>query len=72
MGLAVVRDLREARAPATAEELPELLRLLRDTVIPPPRRDRSHRLHWSDWRRHHQQCARQAHQRWNDYAETTP
>jgi len=25
--------------------VPELLRLLRDTVIPPPRRDRAHRLH---------------------------
>jgi SRSO17 transposase len=27
--------------------VPELLRLLRDTVIPPPRRDRAHRLRWS-------------------------
>jgi hypothetical protein len=27
--------------------VPELLRLLRDTVIPPPRRDWAHRLHWS-------------------------
>jgi SRSO17 transposase len=27
--------------------IPELLRLLRDIVIPPPRRDRAHRLHWS-------------------------
>jgi len=52
--------------------IPELLRLLRDTVIPPPRRDRTHRLHWSDWRRRHQHRARQAHQRWNAYAETTP
>jgi hypothetical protein len=52
--------------------VPELLRLLRDTVIPPPRRDRAHRLHWSDWRRRHQHRARQAHQRWNAYAETTP
>jgi SRSO17 transposase len=55
--------------PVTA---PELLRLLRDVVIPPPRRDRAHRLHWSDWRRRHQHRARQAHQRWNAYAETTP
>jgi SRSO17 transposase len=55
--------------PVTA---PELLRLLRDTVIPPPRRDRAHRLHWSTWRRRHQHRARQAHQRWNAYAETTP
>jgi SRSO17 transposase len=28
--------------------VPELLRLLRDVVIPPPRRDRAHRLHWSE------------------------
>ena len=26
--------------------VPELLRLLRDVVIPPPRRDRAYRLHW--------------------------
>ena len=52
--------------------VPELLRLLRDTVIPPPRRDQAHRLHWSAWRRRHQHRARQAHQRWNHYAETTP
>ena len=52
--------------------VPELLRLLRDTVIPPPRRDRPHRLHWSAWRRRHQHRARRAHQRWNAYAETTP
>jgi SRSO17 transposase len=43
-----------------------------EAVIPPPRRDRAHRLHWSDWRRRHQHRARQAHQRWNAYAETTP
>ena len=43
--------------------VPELLRLLRDTVIPPPRRDRTHRLHWSAWRRRHQYRARQARQR---------
>ncbi|HEY6315590.1 MAG TPA: hypothetical protein VIY52_32945 [Streptosporangiaceae bacterium] len=52
--------------------VPELLRLLRDTVIPPPRRDRAHRLHWSAWRRRHQHRARQAHQSWNAYAETAP
>ena len=52
--------------------IPELLRLLRGAVIPPPRRDRAHRLHWSDWRRRHQHRARQAHRRWNTYAETTP
>jgi SRSO17 transposase len=52
--------------------VPELLRLLRGIVIPPPRLDRPHRLHWSDWRRRHQHRARQARQRWNAYAETTP
>jgi SRSO17 transposase len=52
--------------------IPELLRLLRDTVIPSPQRDRAHRLHWSTWRRRHQYRARQAHQRWNAYAETAP
>jgi SRSO17 transposase len=52
--------------------IPELLRLLRDIVIPPPRRDRAHRLHWSDWRRRHQHRARQAHRRWNACAETVP
>jgi SRSO17 transposase len=50
--------------------VPELLRLLRGTVIPPPQRDRAHRLHWSIWRRRHQHRARCAHQRWNAHAET--
>jgi SRSO17 transposase len=50
--------------------VPELLRLLRGTVIPPPRRDRAHVLRWSDWRRRHQHRAQQAHQRWNAYADT--
>jgi SRSO17 transposase len=62
-------DLDAGLIPVT---VPELLRLLRDTVMPPPRRDRAHRLHWSDWRRRHQYRARQAHQRWNAYAEKTP
>ena len=52
--------------------VPELLRLLRGTVIPPPRRDWALRLHWSTWRRRHQHRARRAHQRWNACAETTP
>jgi SRSO17 transposase len=52
--------------------IPELLRLLRGEVIPPPRRDPTHRQHWSLWRRHHQHQARQAHQRWNAYADATP
>ena len=62
-------DLDAALIPIT---VPELLRLLRDTVISPPRRDRAHRLHWSTWRRRHQYRARQAHQRWDAYAEKTP
>jgi SRSO17 transposase len=52
--------------------IPELVRLLRDIVIPPPYRDRPHRQHWSQWRRRHQYRARQAHQRWNAYADITP
>ena len=52
--------------------IPELLRLLRGSVIPPPCRDWPHRLHWSDWRRRHQYRAREAHRRWNAYAEKTP
>jgi hypothetical protein len=52
--------------------IPELLRLLRGTVIPLPRRDPVHRHRWSAWRRHHQYRARQAHQRWNAYADATP
>jgi SRSO17 transposase len=52
--------------------VPELLRQLRGTVIPDPRRDRTHRDAWSRWRRHHQHLARQAHQRWNAYADEVP
>ena len=63
------QDLDAGLIPIT---IPELVRLLRDAVIPPPQRDRAHRLHWSAWRRRHQHRARQAHQRWNTYAETTP
>jgi SRSO17 transposase len=62
-------DLAAGLIPVT---VPELLRLLRGTVIPPPRRDLAHRLHWSTWRRRHQHRARHAHQRWNAYADTTP
>ena len=51
---------------------PEMLRMLRGTVIPPPRRDHAHRQHWSKWRRRHQYRASQAHRRWNAYADATP
>jgi hypothetical protein len=53
-------DLDAGLIPIT---VPELQRLLRDTVILPLRRDQPHRLHWSTWRRRHQHRARQAHQR---------
>jgi SRSO17 transposase len=52
--------------------IPELLRLLRDTVIPPRHRDWPHRSAWSHWRRRHRHRARQAHQAWNAYTATTP
>ena len=52
--------------------IPELLRQLRGTVIPEPRRDRAHRDAWSVWRRRHQYRARQAHQRWQAYADALP
>jgi SRSO17 transposase len=52
--------------------IPEMLRMLRGTVIPPPRRDHAHRQHWSRWRRRHQYRARQAHRRWSAYADATP
>ncbi len=52
--------------------IPELLRLIRGTVIPGPRSDRAHRDTWSNWRRHHQYQAQQAHHRWHAYADTIP
>ena len=52
--------------------IPELLRQLRGTLIPEPRRDQAHRDCWSLWRRRHQYYARQAHQRWHDYADELP
>jgi hypothetical protein len=52
--------------------IPELLRQLRGTIIPDPCRDKAHRNAWSRWRRHHQYRARQAHQRWNAYADEVP
>jgi SRSO17 transposase len=52
--------------------VPELLRQLRGTVIPDPRRDKAHRDAWTRWRRHHQYSAQQAHQRWHAYADEIP
>ena len=50
----------------------ELLRLLRLLILPAPRRDAEHVLHWSTWRRRHQHRAQTCHQRWHAYADTTP
>jgi hypothetical protein len=52
--------------------VPELLRQLRGTVIPQPRRDKAHRDAWTLWRRRHQYRAQRAHQRWHAYADETP
>jgi SRSO17 transposase len=52
--------------------VPELLRQLRGTVIPGPRRDQAHRDAWTLWRRRHQYRAQQAHQRWHAYADEVP
>ena len=52
--------------------VPELLRQLRGTVIPEPRRDKPHRDAWALWRRRHQYEAQRAHQRWNPYADEPP
>jgi SRSO17 transposase len=52
--------------------VPELLRNIRGTIVPPPRRDPQHRHTWSIWRRRHQYRARRCHQAWHTYADTTP
>jgi SRSO17 transposase len=52
--------------------VPELLRLLRGTVIPEPRRDQAHKIACSLRRRHHQYLAQQAHKRWHAYADEIP
>jgi hypothetical protein len=40
--------------------------VLRATVIPIPRRDLDHVLHWSAWRRRRQHRATACHRRWNN------
>ena len=52
--------------------IPELLRQLRGTTVPVPRRDQPHRDAWALWRRRHQYHAQQAHQRWHAYADELP
>ena len=66
------RDGSTAALELIAVTVPELLRQLRGTVIPWPRRDQEHRNAWALWRRHHQYRARQAHQRWHAYADEVP
>jgi SRSO17 transposase len=76
--LAITRTRTTAAttAPATDHRLAppsvrELLRLLRITALPRPRRDLDHLLHWSAWRRHHQHQAAEAHRRWNNITAAT-
>lgn len=73
--LAVTRARTTTATTADSELVPasgrELLRLLRITALPRPRRDRDHLLHWSAWRRHHQHQAAEAHRRWNNITATT-
>jgi SRSO17 transposase len=76
--LAVAAVWQRARDGSTAElelvpvTVPELLRQLRGTTIPEPRRDQVHRSAWALWRRRHQYRAQQAHQRWHAYADEPP
>jgi hypothetical protein len=76
--LAVAAAWQRARDGSTAViglipvTIPELLRQLRGTVIPEPRRDKPHRDAWALWRRRHQYHAQQAHQRWHAYADEAP
>jgi SRSO17 transposase len=76
--LAVAAAWQRAHDASTSEPqlipvtIPELLRQLRGTIIPPPRRDQPHRDAWALWRRRHQYHAQQAHQRWHAYADELP
>jgi SRSO17 transposase len=77
--LAVAAAWQRARDGSTTAALglipvtmPELLRQLRGTIIPTPRRDQPHRNAWALWRRRHQYRAQQAHQRWHAYADELP
>ena len=66
------RDASTAALGLIPVTIPELLRPLRGTVIPEPRRDKPHRAAWTLWRRRHQYQAQQAHQRWHAYADELP
>ncbi|WP_328584940.1 hypothetical protein [Streptomyces sp. NBC_00370] len=69
--LAVTRARTTTAAPSGHRLIPpsvrQVLRLLRITALPRPRRD--HVLLWSAWR-HHQHQAAQAHRRWNNITAT--
>lgn len=52
--------------------VPELLRQLRGTAIPEPRRGKPHRDAWALGRCLDQYGAQQAHQRWHAYTDKTP
>ena len=57
-----VHDAAEDEPALVPLSCPELIRLLRALVLPPPARDREHVLHWTAWRRHHQAVATACHQ----------
>ncbi|WP_241756838.1 hypothetical protein [Streptomyces sp. WAC00263] len=57
-----VHDAAEDEPALVPLSCPELIRLLRALVLPPPVRDREHVLHWTAWRRHHQAVATACHQ----------
>jgi SRSO17 transposase len=60
--VAAVHEAAEERTGLVPLTCPELVRLLRALVLPPPVHDRDHVLHWIAWRRHHQAVATVCHQ----------
>ncbi|MFI1472475.1 IS701 family transposase [Streptomyces wuyuanensis] len=60
--VATVHEAAEERTGLVPLTCPELVRLLRALVLPPPTRDRDHVLHRNAWRRHHQAVAALCHQ----------
>ena len=76
LALAILATLTTAAAPAPDPDphryarqtdpitltIPEIRRLL-NVLLVKPVHDLAHLLHWSNWRRHHQAAARQAHYR---------
>ncbi|MFD3735541.1 CHAT domain-containing protein [Streptomyces sp. NPDC058632] len=52
-----VHDAAEDEPALAPLSCPELVRILRALVLPPPVRDREHVLHWTAWRRWHQAVA---------------